>query len=100
LSLAQERPFRPQTEFREKTAWKMPTRNAAAAEKAAADLRKLFKESDTVHKKELHDLMFEATRTLLHMAKDRRQFSTIERTNFYKMANIYNKLKTEFAREL
>lgn len=100
MSLAQEKEFRPKSAFRKKMAWDMPTRSVSAAERAIPELRRRFEKANKKEKKEMLDLMFEASRALIHMAKNKRRFSRAEQTAFYRMSLIYARLKTEFAKEV
>ena len=100
MSLAQESGFRPKSAFREKMAWDMPTRDVTAAERAVADMREQFSKASKAQKREMHDLTYEASRVLIHLARNRRKFTKQEQANFLRIAAIYSALKSEFASEV
>lgn len=100
MSLAQEMGFRPRTAFRKKMAWDMPTRDADAAERAIVTLKKRFDKANKAEKRQMRDLMHEASRVLIHMARNRRRYTKLEQANLFKVATIYSRLKSEFTREV
>ena len=100
MSLAQEMGFRPRTALRKKMAWDMPTRDADAAERAVVGLRERFEKANKKEKREIRDLMHEASRVLIHMARNRRRYTKLEQANLFKVATIYSRLKNEFTREV
>jgi len=99
VSLAQEKEFMPHGSiFRQKMAWKIPTRSVAAAEKAIAEMRINYKKMNPDEKKLFKDLLFEAVRTLIHMTKNKRRFTREEQEMFFRIALMYNHFKSELGR--
>lgn len=102
MSLAQEPGFRPKNPFRKKLAVDMPTRNLFAAERYKATLRDKFYKSNKQQKLEIYELLSEALLRIMQNAsgKNKRNFSKVEQTNFFKIARVYLELKQEFANEV
>lgn len=94
MTLAQEPPFKPGTPFKSRLAYDLPTRNPDRAARAIEKLHANYQKMNPAEQRQVQELLQEAWRTLVFMAKDKRKFSAKERTNIYQIAHMYGALKS------
>jgi hypothetical protein len=100
MTLAQEKPFKRGDPFKAKLAYDMPTRDSAKARDAIITLRRNYMKMSPVEKQKTIQLLQEAWRTLVELAKNKRDFTSAERKKFWEIALLYSALKSEFSRSV
>ena len=102
MSLSQEPLFSAKSSYRKKLSIDIPTRKADTANLYTTVLRRKFEKASKKQKVELYELMSETVMILLNNAsqRNRKNFTKLEQTEFWKIANMYNRLKQEFGREV
>ena len=99
MTLAQERAFKSGTPFKRKLSYDIPTRNPARAKEAAGRLRRQYDKMNPDEQRQVRELLRETWRVLLHVVKDKRQFTSKEREDVWKIALIYTALKNDLGRK-
>jgi len=99
MTLAQEKAFKSGTPFKRRMSYDIPTRNPERAEQAVGRIRKEYKSMNPEEQRQVKELLREAWKVLLHLTKDKRNFSTSERQDVWKIALMYTALKNELSRE-
>ena len=98
MTLAQEKAFKSGSPFKRKLAYDIPTRNPDRAGEAVKRLRRDYERMNPDEQRQVKELLQETWRVLVHVAKDKRNFTTRERENVWKIALMYTALKNDLTR--
>ena len=100
MTLAQEKAFKSGTPFKRRMSYDIPTRSPERAKVAVGRIRREYSNMNKDEQRQVRELLRETWKVQLQLVKDKRNFTTKEREDIWKIALMYTALKNELGRKL